>query len=63
MRYIIGILIINGLVFIFERKAIFVSIIITLLYSLYIVIVEYLRKKKMVKLIYICIFILKEVLL
>ena len=49
MRYIIGILIINGLVFIFQRKAIFVSIIITLLYSLYIVIVEYLRKKKMVK--------------
>lgn len=49
MRYIIGILIINGLVFIFQRKAIFVSIIITVLYSLYIVIVEYLRKKKMVK--------------
>lgn len=49
MRYIIGILIINGLVFIFERKAIFVSIIITVLYSLYMVIVEYLRKKKMVK--------------
>ena len=49
MRYIIGILIINGLVFIFQRKAIFVSIIITLLYSLYIVIVEYLRKKKMIK--------------
>ena len=49
MRYIIGILIINGLVFIFQRKAIFVSIIITVLYSLYMVIVEYLRKKKMVK--------------
>lgn len=48
MKYIIGILIINGLVFIFQREAILVSIIITVLYSMYIVIVEYLRKKKMI---------------
>ena len=48
MKYIIGILIINGLVFIFQREAILVSIIITVLYSMYIVIVEYIRKKKMI---------------